>query len=681
MGRSLYEMYINNPGNYICFGAGGNGKTTQLINIVNTMLHIQNNVRNGIIFVPIYIRLKDLNIMDVGPRVLYDIVSDYFSSSIKKDKVKAINTMFESTSEEYRYVFLLDGFNEIKDYITLNGEGQSVYNCLLNDIKQMNKHENVDFIITLRNPNIIDFDIVFEKYQLIEIGGLSKQQIDEYLGTNIFEMEAHLREVLTIPMMIRVFGEIYKKNPEQAIRLNTKYDLLNEWILLDTISKKNEYRDIDDNYREKAFQEVLPLLAFKTQLQLFKDSQYEGMADQNSLLDDVFQCLNIRGGEKKQIVKAVQRMTILVEKNYTFTHDLLREYLATYCLINNSNILSNNEVKLVFDKLTYYLDENKHKLAVNTVYLDFAELIYGAIQKEKNDNKLVDFLQKNGLDKEAATFMAFDFYHRIAGVYELLNDKKMAYYVGWKAIDLFERVEDRFTEFEKAQKYNFLYYCVNSFKDENIKDPLYLLEKAKEILDGIVEEERPNEYKRVYSMILANMGAYYISPYVKDPEKAKDWHTKCLEYRKRNGLHDAIAGAYGTLMTDCYYFAREGNIKYFRFAYYYYCAVIKRIAGDRRLSNIVDKSAIKAELVVRALGNETNILFSDKSPQWLKDEIIEEIPVQLDHIYITATAGRRHNFSVLKDLYDRVNELMNWDKIHTCPEMEMKLNEYLDKKI
>lgn len=677
MERSLYDIYMNNPGNYVAAGLGGSGKTTQLLNIVKSMLFDGKNVSNGVTYIPIYIQLKSLNIREIKPGIIYDLISDYFNKNISE---KAINEMFEQTIDDYRYIILLDGFNELKNYLTRFE--QTVYHCVLNDIRKLDKNENVDFVISLRDANIIDFDEIFVNYKLLQVGGLSKHQVDEYLGRNIFDLESHLLEILSIPMMARIFAEVYAKENEKAIELNTKYDLLKNWLSLDTVLKKNEFSDIDDYYRERALYDVLPLFALKVQLQVLNDNIYERGLNQDELLEEAFNILDIVGVEKQQITKAIKRMTLLIGENLLFAHDLIREYLATYCIINHVDMILNNDVKLVFERLTYFLDENKHPLSTSIGYIDFAELIYGAAENKNAERDLISLLQKKGYENDEAIYKSFEFYYRLAGIYELLNNRRMAYFVGWRAIELLPKVLDRFNTFEKAQKFNFLYYCVNSFKEETVKDPFFLIEKAKALIEEVEVEKRPDNYCRVYSWILANTGAYYVSPYVNEPLIAKEWHLKCLEYRKNNNLDDAIAGSYGTLMTDCYYLALKGEIPQgFRQAYYIYRAILKRLTRCHRLSKAKDISVVKAELVVRALGNEVNILLDDKTPPRLKDEIREELIPQINHIYDKATKGRRHNFSVLNDLYNRINELLSWEELYLYPELESVLKEYLEKKI
>lgn len=673
MKKSLHNLYIDNPGNYIVSGSGGVGKTTQLLKMVRELLYGEELVE-GKLCIPIYIRLKDLNVMDITPGILYKIVGQYFNNKVNE---KCINEMFEGTEDEYRYLFLLDGYNEIKDYITNNGEGQTVTACLNNDIKKMCRYPNVNFIISMRNETLISGKEIFKDFNLIRIGGLTKDQIDAYLGHDVLQQESYLRDLLSMPMMLKVFGELYRQNPERASRLNTKYDLLYEWILLDTQSKVSEYEDIDDSLRKTVMGRVLPLFAFRVQSELIKDDLYSGSVEYDKIMDSVIADMNIHEIERKLLEKTISRIS-LMENNNAFVHDLIREFLAVYCLKNLSEYISLEEVQFTIKTIAEFMKGKKNSLAKKTNHVDFAELLFGAYQNEG----LARMLNKYGASDSDSIALAYEFCYSLAGVMQDLSERKMAYTVGWKAIEMFLQIESGKSDFEKGEAYNYLYYCVNKYKEENsnIKDPFYLLERAKVLLEGIPENQHDKKYQKTYAAVLSNMGAHNVSVYCMNPDEAKKWHLKCLEYRRSRKLLSSLNDTYRTLMTDCFYAGLGGQKKEFKSAYYFYCAALRSITGYRKISEGTDGN-VPVDLVVRAMGNEIFILKDNDTQESLEHEIVNELPYQIEYIYQGSTKGRRHSYDALSDLHKKIQDLLHWDKIDQYIILKNTLLYYLNMEL
>ena len=689
MGKRLYDIYMDRPGNYIVSGAGGIGKTTQLLNIMHEMLKRAEQGIADITYIPVYIRVKDLNTVKIDAEILYNIIKGFFNHKVN---TKAIDEMFEKSIQTHRFLIMIDGLNELNNYIT---EGQSVLYYIINNITGIKKHTNVHFIITLRDEELINMDKTFEDFSFLKIERLTTAQIDEYLreGDNVLSLESHLRDILSIPMLLRAFKDVYSENPEKAVNLSTKYALLHEWLSLDTIYKSSELKDIEDDYRCRVVDEVLPLFAFKVELEMLKlnstDSDSEAV-NYETLLEETLEALKITGDYKKHILNTIIHTSLLIESNHTFSHDLIREYLAVYCLVNHTDKVSKENVQLMFERLIYFFsgddkDEDKIK---QKLYLDFGELIYGATQ---NETSLIDILSKYDFEESERNETTYRFYFGLAGVFEDLSERELAYRIGWKAIKLFPEVENHKSDYEKGFEFNWLYYCVNKYKEDNEHDPYYLIENAKSSLEKVATADRPQEYDELYAFILSNTGSHYVSPYCHDPSKAIEWHSKCLEYRKNKSLTESLIQTYRTLMTDYYYLGRNGNKKAFVTAYDYYREAIKSTSNVdtkgipiNRLSQITDKNNIPMDIVLRAMGNEILILKNvDKADdiKQLKQEIIEELPSQIDHVYTKATTSRRHNYEALRDLIEKLNDLLSWNEINNHLELKSLIEEYKNKEL
>ena len=699
MGRNLYNIYTSNPGNYIVSGAGGIGKTTQLLNIMHKMIQNGTQDKEGRTYVPVYIRIKDLNTRRIGAEVLYDVIADFFNHTVNK---RAINEMFENSMQTHCFLIMLDGLNELNNYMAGN---QSALIHIANDIISMNKYANVHFIITWRNKiinnmvpeNDIEKELQSHGFSTLKIEGLTKSQIDVYLGERVLTPESHLRDILTVPMLTRAFKEVYSQNPERAAALNTKYELMKEWLILDTIYKTDERIDIEDMYRHRVVEEVLPLFAFKVELEMLQfDSPEPGTEatqaiQYDNILGETLNALEMTGDYKQHILDTIDRTSLLIENNRTFTHDLIREYLAAYCLLNNTDKVSKEDVQLMFKRLICFFsddDNNDINKIKQKLYLDFGELIYGATQ---DGMSLVDLLSQYGFDECKMNETAYCFFFRLAGIFEGLSERKLAYRIGWKAIELFQKVGNNKSDYDKGFEYNWLYYCVNKYKEDNEHDPYPLIEKAKNSLEKITAANRPQDYDALYAMILSNTGSHYVSPYCRNPDEAIKWHSKCLEYRKNMDPMPSLVGTYRTLMTDCYYSGVNGNKEGFLEAYKYYREAIKSTlhvdaegVPINRLSQIDDRADIPMDIVLRAMGSEILILkingnFDDVKE--LKQEIIEELPCQIEHVYTNATTGRRHNYDALRDLIGKLDDLSKWNEIGEHLELKTCIEEYMNKEL
>lgn len=688
MVRNLYDIYMESPGNYIVSGSGGIGKTTQLLNIVRMLLQ-GNRLDDSRVHIPVYIRVKDFNTKKITETVLYDVIAGYFNHEVNK---RAIKEMFENSMETHCFLIMLDGLNELNNYMV---RAQTALTHIINNISEMSQYENVHFIITLRNSKLNDvgetIDMVKEledcEFCSLKIKGLTLEQKENYLqkrlGENALAPETYLNDILTVPMLLRAFKEVYARDPQKAAALNTKYDLMREWLVLDTI-KESEFRDRTDTYRRDVVMKVLPLFAFKVELAMLEfdsrgsDDEPTQAIQYETLLEDTLNTFKWEGAYREHISDTIEHTSLLIEKNHSFTHDLIREYLAVYYLVNHADKKSSEDVRTVFEKLNYFLDEPIKQRE----YLDFAELIYGAGQGETSLEKV---LCRCGLGENESREKVYLFYYFLAGAYENFSERKLAYKIGWKAIELFKYVVDEKDDYDKAKDYNWLYYCVNKYKEDDNHNPYSLIKKARELLENMNENERPEDYDELYGLILSNTGSHYVSQYGMNSAEAEKWHKKCLEHRKKMGSKPSLIGTYRTLMTDHYYMGIEEFIK----AYKYYREAINSMSNNDsngRLSQIAcaDRDKVNMDIVLRAIGNEILILknggnFRDIESLNLKQEMIEELPCQIEHVYNRATAGRRTVFDVVRDLDGKLNDLLNWNKIDEHRELKECIENYKEE--
>ncbi|NCC42107.1 MAG: hypothetical protein EOM18_00665 [Clostridia bacterium] len=583
-------------------------------------------------------------------------------------------------AEEFDFLFLLDAYNEMNDYLL--PDGQTVYIHVINSLSEVLELGNTHFIISVREKMQL-FNGKKENYKklrdsliTLELQKLTSAQIENYLriddADNIPEFH---KELLSNPFSIIMYKDIFDKDQDLAMGLETKYQLM------ETYFENFEIHDMDDRIdniaevRRYIIRNVLPQMGFYIEMALMEKKRNEFMRlDFAELMENTLMALpyNI----SRDIVRRVMKMMNIVDENLQFSHQLIRDYFAFKGLMKMDDILEDRSKDItnffeLLDENICYIREKGDDFIRRSKFLDAAEFIYGYFS---DPGELVDFLVRNGVDENDVLEYVEHFYRNLAGIYDDLRQKKEAYEIGWKAVSLLEKIH--ISEYDHAQEYNYLYYSVNKYGD---KDPLCLLEKAYLYLEKIPEKQKKSlPYRELAARICSNYGSYYCSIYKKDLTKAIGYHKQALEnrleikkilnnkktseeingYRMKASLD--CAASYRTLMSDYY------HMKRYDLAYGMYKEALKDVTGCEYISEVNKEklSNIPLVLITFVMGSEVPLL-EQREDFALTTEIEKELAVQIEYVYQRANESSRKDTAILKELK---KNLLNLSKVETCAE-------------
>lgn len=628
---NLLELYTENPSNYfICADtsrnqfAGGIGKTSQMQYLANK---ICGKEVQGRIVIPILIKMNEWNTKRVDSDMLDQYVLIHFRNYAT---TKAVREMIKK-SRNYQFLFLLDGINEVNNYVL--DSGQTVYDCLTNNIKALNRYENVHFIITSRMEHEMMKDEglkeVFEKKFLC---ALEHSQYKQYLQ---MEMEDIIPEPLVKicenAMLLQMFKCVYDVNKKRALSLESRYDLMEHYFELDATYKKNpEWNDNLARVRTFVINDILPYIAFEM---VMENCRME--MDYDSLLQEATEECEIPEIMKRQLVDKVIQMTGLLDRQLDFQHDLIRDYFAV------QGFQKKWEYSKARSKVAKFMEELHQNMKYDsargmdynrrTRYMDFCELLYASIKDE-----LQSLLKKCNI-KEASLEMAFLFYCDLTGLYKDMIQPQLAEELGGIALPLLEQLEKEkvYTDYHLADFYNYLGYSIAT-KANSIQ----YLKRAKSILEQ--DDDLSKKEKRLMGRILSNIGAYYYAR--KDYESAFVWHQKAINYRIEKELWEDVIHSYRTLMSDYY------MLKQYDKAYECYLKGLE----------LLEEGIVDLELEERAMGSEIALLATGDMTEIKKAELLQKLLQQTKTVFEGATSSYRKNMNLLESLYKKLQQLENW---------------------
>ena len=213
---------------------------------------------------------------------------------------------------------------------------------------------------------------------------------------------------------------------------------------------------------------------------------------------------------------------------------------------------------------------------------------------------------------------------------------------------------------------NFLFYSVKwsvTMEDEDTNNRcLYYIMLAKEKLEGIPLEERDAKTHDLYGRVLSNVGAYYYKIGSEERKRnkqesykvfamAESWHVRAMEYKKKYCTVAAVIRSYQTLMQDAYW--QDDPLK----GYEYFKSGWREMYPDRTVEDclLFEDYRFPEECIERALGCEQQILTQNADyPKALKEEITEQIPAQIEYVYMAATGHARNNMKLIQSLYQKL---------------------------
>lgn len=353
------ETNENKVKNIFLYAGGGYGKTTAMCCLFKYLL---NKASNGEKFVPIYIDVKKLNFNKPNPIISY-IHSKYSGSDTQESDVENLfSDQAPEFSKKYTYYILIDGLNETND----GNKGN-----LIDIISDMTQISNIRFVVSSRIKEIFDK----APFYVFELQKLNEEQIKDYLDKNfgkkyneqteVKRINKSLIEILQIPMFMKTFSKTYdKRSPypdiydEKTVR---KADILDSYVQKILLNLKERTNSYDNNILEFVINFYLPALAFQMAEENVLEIDSE-IADKKLCLDYF---LSFFKGTKNEQIKSLinndKFMPISISSknfalindydgNYSFVHQIWRDFFAAKHIINCMNVEKLDELEISVDE-------------------------------------------------------------------------------------------------------------------------------------------------------------------------------------------------------------------------------------------------------------------------------------------------------------------------------------------
>lgn len=647
---NLLEFFLNDPQNYHLRGGGGAGKTSSIQYMHRMLLEGEYSI-NGQRLIPIYIKMNQFNLMKVEFHPIQSYIAEKY---FEDENYKSVNKMFREF-KDYRFVLLLDGVNEVLDGMATNC--QKIYTLFENELNDLVHMENIYLIVSTRVGGDIFYGKQCEKFRNINMKALGEHQIVEYTGNNAFAYDA-FEEILSNPMMLRMYKIVSIHRPEQVTALSNKYQLMEHYISIDTNLQVDGYAaDTIREVREFITARVLPYIAYRIEEELV-NLNGASTINFNSFLKEALEEHPALYGD--ELIKRV--LQAMDYSDHTLMHDLIREFMALREW--NRRVLDKYEktrdfIENLIKQIEYTKDTGKD-LRRRTRHLDIVELLLGEHMTE------LECFLCNVCDDNKAKEVTQLLFQEVAGVYEDLGDDyddKAAKYA-WISNKLLDELQNRnlLSPYEYARRKNFLYYCCLNGTKDKYPNPMQLLEDALNALENCKED---SEIVKLYGNLLSNRGAYYYSmKWGHNISRALEYHIEALNFREENEKKNNnkenrkdVNESLRTIMSD--YF----QMKEYEKSYEVFKKIIKRKVKERN-DNYTLFSQLNPELdwdyigdlegvILRGMGSEGMLLESV-----YREEIIEELCYQIPFVFKRYTDGsRRIDRKSLNDLYEKLNGL------------------------
>ncbi len=377
------QIYTETGNSHIALlGEGGIGKTTFLAHLMDSMLSKKDDCTQ----IPVYIELNKC------PRVIAkwfsekygktDFVTRYIASSITdqefdnidEDLLVSIEVLLKyrlQKQDKPEFILLLDGLNEVSRSMAedgSSGRSGSVREILEHEISVIAKYSNVRIILTSRK---IDRGYLPKGIKYIGLCGLKKDDILDHLRErNFSELEINsiavdtcLLEILRIPLFLCMYAS---NGSRGQIRPSTRGE-----ILCDFFHRAGnlyaEQRNIDDRFGKTQFEKtqlsfimsfILPYIgsamegsyvfSFSREVlreciqDFFKDEEVPFWNERTCLFPE-FELGRVTLNQVYEKMKTIPDMEIIdcivnmlgvmtrdAKQNYTFIHQHVRDYFASY---------------------------------------------------------------------------------------------------------------------------------------------------------------------------------------------------------------------------------------------------------------------------------------------------------------------------------------------------------------
>lgn len=387
---------INEKNKIIITGTGGIGKST-------LMRHLFLNTIDETDYVPVLIELRSLN-----SRKEISIKDEVYKA-LSDNGFKLENEYFEFSLETGCYIFLFDGYDEVK---------KDIIKKVSEEIRSFSDkyHEN-SFIVSSRPSSEFigwnDFDemspMPFSEDQSVEL--IKKLKFDEAIKNKFLDelkngLYDRYQSFAEIPLLLTIMLLTYERNAKIPENKNDFYERVFLVLFSEHNATKEGYeRDICLSYDK--FKRIFSYFCF---ISYFKDV-YEFTNDSLIIYLEMAQnkYLNIKFNTEDFKEDLIKHVCMLIEDggSYRFAHRSFQEYFAALytCQLTDEQqknffekVLSNPCIQIEYCVMIFDMQENRFMQNILLPYLNQLQYMVGS---KKSYSKVIDILVENiGIEVE-----------------------------------------------------------------------------------------------------------------------------------------------------------------------------------------------------------------------------------------------------------------------------------------
>ncbi len=376
------EPMLKESKHILITGTGGAGKSM-------LMRYLFLNTRNRGTYVPVFLRLNKISEQPVKKISVFDLIY----SAMEEFDVKLPKEMFEYSLRQGKYLFLLDGFDEIKESHSKKAAEAIQSFC--------SKYPENPCIVTSR-PSTNTTPL--ETFTVFEMCNLDKNQAKELIckiGETDEKTEAFLKELdkklfqkpynsfTENPLLLSMMFLAFRRNNSIADRMadfyGKAYDAL--YNLHDSTDKGAFKREFKSSLDERQFKDVFTHFCFQS----YMAQKYS--FDENEIVSLLEKSLLKCGADKSQAKNYLDDLTTAVcllikdGTDYVFAHRSFQAYFAALY----TEKMNDDTQKKLFNKLL-------HKESY-TEKEDYYEILIQLTGDKFAENALEDRFRELGLDK------------------------------------------------------------------------------------------------------------------------------------------------------------------------------------------------------------------------------------------------------------------------------------------